>query len=120
MNIKIHSVGSTAIAEPVSENIEITTVENALDLIGNADYRGARKIIIKKEHFTPDFFDLKSKIAGDILQKFSTYRMQMAIRGEFSEYISKSLNDFIYESNKSGLINFVSDKEAAIERLCSN
>jgi hypothetical protein len=60
---------------------------------------------------------LKSGIAGEILQKFSTYNFRLAIVGTFSEVQSKSLRDFIYESNKYGRINFVGSHDEAFERL---
>lgn len=63
------------------------------------------------------FFDLKSGIAGDILQKFSTYRVRLAIVGDFSKYRSKSLNDFVYESNKGRHINFVNSTADAVKIL---
>ncbi|MDO4771844.1 DUF4180 domain-containing protein, partial [Porphyromonas sp.] len=62
----------------------------------------------------PDFFDLKTKIAGDILQKFSQYQMPLVIVGDFSKYKSKSLNDFIFECNKGKQINFVRDLGSAL------
>jgi hypothetical protein len=37
--------------------------------------------------------------------------------GDFSKYSGKSLKDFIYESNKTGRINFVKDVNQAIEAL---
>ncbi|MFZ2340826.1 MAG: DUF4180 domain-containing protein [Bacteroidales bacterium] len=64
-----------------------------------------------------DFFDLKTKIAGDILQKFSNYRMKLAIIGDFSAIKSKSLRDFIRESNNAGTINFVGSMEEAMVKL---
>jgi hypothetical protein len=63
------------------------------------------------------FFDIKSGIAGEILQKFSTYRIRLAIVGDFSKYTSKSLNDFIFESNNGRHINFVSTYSEAIKIL---
>jgi len=42
---------------------------------------------------------------------------QLAIIGDFAKYKSKSLRDFIFESNKHGRINFVSSIEEAKERL---
>ena len=69
-------------------------------------------------HVTRDtgqfFFDLKSGIAGERLQKFSTYRIRLAIVGDFSKYTSKSLNDYIFESNKGRYINFLSTCSEAI------
>ena len=52
-------------------------------------------------------------MAGDILQKFSNYKMRLAIIGSFS-YESKSLKDFIYECNKGKLVNFVKTLSEAL------
>jgi ABC-type branched-subunit amino acid transport system substrate-binding protein len=73
---------------------------------------------LSQEHNLPvEFFDLKTKLAGDILQKFSTYQGRLAIVGDFTKYESKSLRDFIYESNKARRINFVSTLEEAENAL---
>ncbi len=69
---------------------------------------------------TADFFDLKSGIAGEILQKFSNYLVRLAIVGDFSKYANKSLKDFIFESNKGGQINFVDSQLEAINVLSKN
>jgi hypothetical protein len=90
---------------------------DALDLLANCGYQGAEKIIIHEENLTPAFFDLKTGIAGEMLQKFSTYRMQLAIVGNFSKYTSKSLRDFIYESNKGKTISFVTSIAEAEQKL---
>ncbi|MCB0629182.1 MAG: DUF4180 domain-containing protein, partial [Lewinella sp.] len=71
------------------------------------------------ENITPEFFDLKTKIAGEILQKFSNYRVRLSIVGDFTVYTSRSLKDFIHESNKGKLVNFVDSLEEALERLSS-
>jgi hypothetical protein len=95
----------------------INTIDDAVDLLGNSDYLGARKVIIRENQVCNDFFDLKTGVAGEILQKFSNYRIQLAIVGDFSKYTSKSLRDFIYESNKSGLIFFASSEDEAFDFL---
>jgi hypothetical protein len=51
------------------------------------------------------------------LQKFSTYGSRLAIIGDFSKYDSKSLRDFIYESNKTGRICFVGSQDEAVKAL---
>ncbi|MCF8372440.1 MAG: DUF4180 domain-containing protein [Bacteroidales bacterium] len=117
MNLKIHNEGTIEIAELISKKVEINDVEDAIDLLGAASYLGVHKIIIRKEHLVPGFFDLKTTIAGDILQKFSNYRMKMAIIGNFTKSNSKSLNDFIFESNKTGSILFLSSFEEALQKL---
>lgn len=64
-----------------------------------------------------DFFHLSIKLAGEILQKFINYKIKIAIVGDFSEYTSKSLKDFIYESNIGKDVFFLSDEKQAIEKL---
>jgi len=117
MNIEITNHNGVPIAELIADGIVINVVQDALDLLGNAGYAGADKLILHAKNIIPDFFDLKTGIAGEILQKFSNYNMPLAIVGNYSQYTSKSLRDFIYESNKAGKVNFVSSVEEAIEKL---
>ena len=115
MEIKIHTIYNRKIAEIISDDIVLQTVEDAVDLIGNMSYQGFDKLIIHEENMIPDFFELKNKIAGNILQKFSQYSMPLAIIGDFEKYESKSLNDFIFESNKGSQINFVTTIEDGLK-----
>ena len=115
MEIKIHTIDGRKIAEIISDNIVLQTVEDAVDLIGNMSYQGFDKLIIHEENMISDFFVLKNKIAGNILQKFSQYSMPLAIIGDFEKYESKSLNDFIFESNKGNQINFVTTIEDGLK-----
>lgn len=117
MKIETHNINDIKIAEVTSDEIFINKTEDALDLLGNLYYQGFDRIVINEKNITPDFFDLKNGIAGEILQKFSTYRVRLALVGDFSKYTSKSLADFIYESNKGRHINFVTSITEAIKIL---
>lgn len=109
MEIKTHNIDNTKVAEIITDKVILRSTEDGLDLLGNLYYQGFDKIIIHEKNITPEFFDLKTKIAGKILQKFAQYQMPLIIVGDFSKYKSKSLNDFIFESNKSQQINFIKD-----------
>jgi len=117
MQIELRTLNNVVIAQLKSDFLEIKNLDDALDLLGNAAYQGASHIFISEKNIVPDFFDLKTGIAGEILQKFSTYSMRLSIVGDFSKFTSKSLKDFIYESNKSRKINFVSSLKEAEERI---
>lgn len=117
MNIEITNHAGVFIAEVIADEVVVKEVQDALDIMANAAYSGATKLILHEKNITPDFFDLKTGIAGDILQKFSNYNMPLAIVGDFTKYTSKSLRDFIYESNKGGKVNFVATIEEAKEKL---
>jgi len=107
MEIKTHIINKVKIAEVIAEHCVINNVDDGLDLLGNVYYQGFDQVIVHEKNITADFFVLKNKIAGDILQKFSNYRMRLIIIGDFSKYNSNSLRDFILESNKGKQVNFL-------------
>jgi hypothetical protein len=117
MQYHLHNLDNNTIVELISDKIEILNVTDVLDIIGNAESIRSRKIIIRQEHMSPEFFELETGIAGEILQKFANYDIRLAIIGDFTTYNSKNLKDFIYESNKAGQFIFVSTLEEAIQRL---
>ncbi|WP_422006107.1 DUF4180 domain-containing protein [Roseivirga pacifica] len=95
-------------AELTSDNVIISTTEDGADLFANLYYQGFDGMILYQQNITHTFFDLKSKMAGELLQKASNFRMRIIIIGDFENVESKSLQDFIRESNRGSLVNFVS------------
>ncbi len=96
----------------------ITDIQSSLDLIMTINYEtGCSRIILDKKNICQEFFRLSSGIAGEILQKFINYHTKLAIVGDFSQYTSKPLHDFIYECNNGNDIYFVNNLEQAIEKL---
>ena len=119
MQIKTHLVNTIKIAEVTSEKIIIKSIEDGQKLMADLYYQGYDKIVVYAKNIVADFFDLKNGIAGEILQKFSNYRIQLALIGDFSIYQSKSLNAFIAESNRSQHINFVKSLSQALGKSTS-
>jgi len=117
MKIETHKVDGIRIAEVISDDLIIGNVQDGLDLLGNLYYDGFDGIIIHAKNITPDFFDLRTGMAGEILQKYSNYRMRLAVVGDFSKYSSTNMKAFISESNKLGQINFVASVSDALKRL---
>ncbi len=105
------------IAELTDENFIISQPKHVLDIFGDLMAKDCERLIIHERNLHPDFFDLKTRLAGEVLQKFSNYRVQIAIVGDFTKYSSKSLQDFIFESNKSKYVFFTDTINSAIDRL---
>lgn len=108
-NIKI------AIAE--SEDFSISETQDAVDILGEVYMENCSRIIVYDKNLHPDFFRLATGLAGDILQKFSNYRIRLVIVGDFSKYKSKPLQDFIRESNKGNAVFFAENIDIAIKKL---
>lgn len=118
MKVNTINENNIMIAVISSSELLITDIQSALDLMATVNYEtGCNRIILNKSVICEDFFDLRTKLAGEILQKFVTYQVRIAIVGDFSIYTSKSLKDFIYECNKGKDIFFLATEKQAVERL---
>lgn len=120
MNFTIKEINDQKIAVVDAQGGMIDNEQDALDLMAEAGYSGASAIILHADNLPAEFFDLKTRLAGDILQKFSNYRMKLAIIGSFDGYQSESLAAFIRESNRGNLVFFAPDHEKAMKYLAQN
>ena len=117
MELRILNTANKNIAEVVSEKIEIRNVQDALDLMANATYQRARRVVVHERNLEPAFFDLRSGMAGEIMQKCVIYQMKLAIVGDFEKYTSTSLLALIRECNRGNDIFFVPDLDTALKKF---
>ena len=92
-----HQIGGQTFLEINSEGQFVNNVQDALDLLGALFGR---------------YYD-----GGEILQKFSNYRVRLAIVGDWSKYTSHSFAAFIIESNRGRMVNFTTSTEEAVALL---
>lgn len=92
-----------------TEGAPIATEAQATDLIGEAVYSGAERIVFPVARLAPEFFKLATGLAGAVLQTCANYRLKVAIVGDISAYMARSapLRDFVYECNTRGDVRFV-------------
>lgn len=109
-----HYLNGTTIAEYNEKGVVLKTTQEFLQMIMDSC---AEAIIVHAKNIDESFFELRSGLAGDMLQKVVNYRLRLAIVGDFSVFESKSLKAFIVESNRSNTIVFVSTVEEALERF---
>ena len=118
MKTEVVRKNNIEIAVVTSEELLITDVQSALDLVMTVKYEtGCTNIALNKEAIADDFFILSTCLAGEILQKFINYGVRFAIYGDFSKYTSKPWKDFLYESNKGRDIYFQPDITQAVNKL---
>ncbi|MET9834982.1 DUF4180 domain-containing protein [Streptomyces sp. NPDC006385] len=91
----------------------------ALDLIGDAMGQDAEVVAVPVERIADAFFQLRSGVAGAVMQKFVTYRVRLAVVGDVSHHIAAStaLRDFVHETNQGGHIWFLPTYDELDARL---
>jgi hypothetical protein len=121
MPTDVYELHGQSILDLPTEGPLLRTGQDANDLIGEAKSAEASLVVVPITRLDPIFFELRTGIAGEMVQKFVTYQVAVAIVGDTSplESESKSLRDFIYESNQRGSVWFLADKEKLRARLGS-
>lgn len=89
------------------------------DLIGDAYGQRAQWVVLPVNRLDQQFFTLRSGVAGEVVQKFSTYRLRLAVVGDIARQIAASaaLRDFVREANRGTTVWFVADLDELTGRL---
>lgn len=94
---------------------------DALDLIGASYGQAVEWIALPSARLSADFFDLRSGLAGAVLQKLVNYGLRVAILGDLGRETaaSKALADFVSESNRGAHVWFLRDEAELEARLAA-
>lgn len=93
----------------------------ANDLLSEAWGAEADLVVVPVERLADGFLDLSTRIAGEVIQKFTNYRTRLVFVGDISARVeaSHSLRDFVFESNKGRQVWFLDDHAALEARLAA-
>lgn len=99
----------------------VRTGGDALGLIYEECAQDAEWIAVPVTRLDPAFFDLRTGVAGELVQKFVNYGRRLAVVGDIRAYldVSGALRDFVGESNRGRHVWFVAD-EAELEARLSD
>ena len=97
----------------------LTSPADSNDFIGEAWAASADLLAIPVERLGPDVLNLRTRVGGEIFQKFANYRLRCAIIGDISAAIagSNALRDFVRETNDGPALWFVADVDQLRVRL---
>ncbi len=106
MKLQLNASTKPHSADLISDAVVVHDLNSGLDLIGQASFIGAQHLVTTKAQFSDAFFDLRTGLAGEILQKFVNYQLKLTIKGEWQTVESNALRDFIRECNRGNWISF--------------
>jgi len=100
----------------VDEEFMIRSEQDAIDIAALCAEKGVPSILFHYKNLAPSFFDLKTGLAGEVLQKFMTYRIKVAAVIP-SEKIKGKFREMVIESNRGIHFRVFETKEEAREWL---
>ncbi|WP_328912989.1 MULTISPECIES: DUF4180 domain-containing protein [unclassified Streptomyces] len=118
----LQHLAGTPVFVCASDGAPLRDERDATEVIGEGYYQGAAWVAVPVERLTDDFFRLRTRVAGDIVQKFATYRLKLAVVGDISQHLEAgtALRDFVRECNRGTQIWFVPDIDALGARLAES
>lgn len=89
----------------------------ATDIIARCLEAGADAVLFLPGALPPAFFDLRTRLAGELLQKLANYRLRMAaVVPDLAEATARSdsFRDFVREVNAGRLCRLTADRNEAL------
>jgi len=119
MPARSYELHGVRVLECAPEGTRLHSDRDAVDLIGAAFEHHATLVVLPVDCLDDDFFRLRTRIAGEIIQKFVNYRMRLAIVGDISRHLDESsaLRAFVNESNRGKDLWFMASLEELDLRL---
>ena len=77
-------------------------------------------LLLDESRFGPDFFDLRSGLAGELFQKFSNYRAKLAIVVADAHAYGGRFGELIFEHRTHPNVRFFSSEQLARQWLSYN
>ena len=87
---------------------EVTDISDAL-----SNVFGASGLILTERDLGPDFFDLRTRLAGELFQKFVNYQVRLAIVIADPTAYGQRFRELANEHKSHNIIRFVSSYEEA-------
>ncbi|MFN8453056.1 MAG: DUF4180 domain-containing protein [Anaerolineae bacterium] len=94
-------------------DLTIAAENDILDLIVFCGENGVQRILFHQENLSPDFFDLKTGLAGLLFQKLANYQLKAAVLVSLEKIQSPRFKELTYECNRGQQIRFYEDKSLA-------
>jgi len=119
LSTKFYELHGVRVLECVPDGSKLQTYNDAVELIGKTFENHATLIVIPVECLNDEFFQLKTRIAGELIQKFVQYRRRLVIVGDISGFLAESsaLRAFVNESNRGKEVWFLATLEDLNNRL---
>jgi len=113
-------IGDTNVLVCEPDGEKLNTDRDVSGVFGDAIWSERVELVaVPVERFGEGFFTLSTRMAGEITQKFVTYRLRLAIVGDISAHlaVSSALRAYVHESNRGCDVWFVDDLAALYARL---
>jgi len=106
-------------AVPVVEGLAISRLEDALDLIAACYEHSAHGVIIEGSSLPESFFDLRTRFAGEFVQKLVNYQLRVAAIFSDDQAYSERFREYVREASNGPQFRTFAERAPALTWLVS-
>ncbi|MDF2926173.1 MAG: hypothetical protein K0R57_5087 [Paenibacillaceae bacterium] len=117
MKIEVIEANGRHYMECASAVAPVQTEQDALDLIGTCMGNDVNLLLLHDEVLSDDFFQLRTGLAGNMVQKFINYRIKLAVVAGDTQRMKGKFKEFLAETNKGGSFRIFNSRDEAVEWL---
>jgi PadR family transcriptional regulator, regulatory protein AphA len=113
MNVEIRTAAGITYLEGIPGRILIDAERDAVDLVGLCGAHEAARVMLHGENVSPRFFDLRTQLAGLVLQKFVNYGVKLALVLNHDDRHEGRFRDMEIEANRGRHFSVFYDRTQA-------
>jgi hypothetical protein len=117
MNYRFVPAQPNAYIECISDSTPISSAQDALDLVAGCGEYGVSRLLIPESCLNEDFYNLKTGLLGEILLKFSNYRIKAAAVIPSDQVGKGKFFEFTLETNRGRDFRIFADDQKAVDWL---
>ena len=117
MELILRACGEIAYLECPAESLRIASECDALDVVALCGEHSTERLLLDGDCLHPDFFELKTELAGAVLLKLSNYHIRTAVVLPPERIGSGRFAEFVREANTGNQFRVFSDVAEAVSWL---
>ena len=117
MEIQIVEFNGNKIIECLPEGGVIASENDALDVVALCGEHLSDRVLLHPTNLAPDFFQLRSGLAGAVLLKFTNYHIRAAAVLSPKLVSQGHFREFVMETNQGNQFRVFYDRELALKWL---
>jgi hypothetical protein len=119
MNVEADRLNANAFLTLPNTELLVRTERDVLDLVARCGEHNTQRMLCHAANFAPEFFDLKTGLAGIVFRKFATYMITAAMVINPQMEFNQRFKELMLESNKGRQFRFFTDQQSAEKWLKS-
>lgn len=103
---------------PILELVgKISSLQDALTIVSGSYEANTSNVLLRAEQLPPEFFDLRTRFAGEFVQKLVNYRMNIVCVFGNEVAMSERFREYVYEAKVGQQFRSFSVESEAISWL---